>query len=608
MSSSFDPYKTLGVSKDAQLPEIRSAHRKLVLKCHPDKIQDPKLKEEKQKEFQQVQQAYELLSNETERSRYDDKVKLEDELRKRDSPVYQTSASSRSKRQGTAYNVYEPEPRPSTFASSPASHNVYGHTPPSRSWEDDLHSSRRFEEAPRYARKAASYEKEREKPSRREEERRRRRDREREEEEFDRERERIERDRAEQRAREKAREKEREKEREKLEKEAARERKEKERRKEEKKLREKDRKEKIDEKSRRHKAPYVETYPEDQYEEVIYSSASKSDKKKSNSSRKYEEPPPPPPPRESSRPPTTERERKNSANMEFAFEYLTKSGGKAPTLTRAQTFQDESHSANYISPPVVPTPPPATASAYPPPPIRDALVEEEAGRRSSTRTRRPSHDTPRLSKEKSSHKKSNSSREPVSPVVIDASPTTHTIPSFQKSHTAPNGMSDAFRTPLSRANTENVSRPPIVPSMERSQTWSSKPKRGHERSRSRQARPVYLEEESEDERDRRHRRSTRRTRSPEVMASQTKYTVTEGKAIPVSHGYTDSPRTSKRTAYPVAHGSAHVIHVGDPDYYEDYDELKTSWEPHIKYAAQFEPDEIAYSKIPHSSYRGEVYT
>ena len=48
--SSFppDPYKVLGVSKDAQTPEIRSAHRKLVLKCHPDKVQDPTLKAKKQ--------------------------------------------------------------------------------------------------------------------------------------------------------------------------------------------------------------------------------------------------------------------------------------------------------------------------------------------------------------------------------------------------------------------------------------------------------------------------------------------------------------------------------------------------------------------------------
>ncbi|TVY37252.1 Chaperone protein DnaJ [Lachnellula subtilissima] len=76
-----DPYKALGVSKDAQLPEIRSAHRKLVLKCHPDKVQDAALKAIKQDEFQKVQQAYELLSDQTRRDQYDDQLKLF-ELRK----------------------------------------------------------------------------------------------------------------------------------------------------------------------------------------------------------------------------------------------------------------------------------------------------------------------------------------------------------------------------------------------------------------------------------------------------------------------------------------------------------------------------------------------
>jgi curved DNA-binding protein CbpA len=76
-----DPYLALGVSKDAFLPEIRSAHRKLVLKCHPDKVQDAALKAIKQDEFQKVQQAYELLSDETRRLQYDEQVKLI-ELRK----------------------------------------------------------------------------------------------------------------------------------------------------------------------------------------------------------------------------------------------------------------------------------------------------------------------------------------------------------------------------------------------------------------------------------------------------------------------------------------------------------------------------------------------
>ena len=71
-----DPYKILGVAKDATLATIRSAHRKLVLTCHPDKCTDETLKAQKADEFHKVQQAYELLSDEQKRSRYDQKVKL----------------------------------------------------------------------------------------------------------------------------------------------------------------------------------------------------------------------------------------------------------------------------------------------------------------------------------------------------------------------------------------------------------------------------------------------------------------------------------------------------------------------------------------------------
>ncbi|OTA90159.1 hypothetical protein M434DRAFT_78334, partial [Hypoxylon sp. CO27-5] len=157
----FDPYKILGVSKDVQLPEIRSAYKKLALKCHPDKVQDPKLKEEKQKEFQQVNEAYELLSNEAERTKYDDKVRLEELRRDRGMTSASTSSPRTSKRQETKYyDVREAEPRPSTFSSS-SPHNVYGHTPPSRSWDDEIYN-RRYEEKPRYARKAATKERERE--------------------------------------------------------------------------------------------------------------------------------------------------------------------------------------------------------------------------------------------------------------------------------------------------------------------------------------------------------------------------------------------------------------------------------------------------------------
>ena len=64
-----DPYKALGVDQNAEFATIRSAYRKLVITCHPDKVPD------RVEQFQTVQQAYELLSNEEERRNYDDRVK-----------------------------------------------------------------------------------------------------------------------------------------------------------------------------------------------------------------------------------------------------------------------------------------------------------------------------------------------------------------------------------------------------------------------------------------------------------------------------------------------------------------------------------------------------
>ncbi|KAH9223990.1 DnaJ domain-containing protein, partial [Leptodontidium sp. 2 PMI_412] len=104
-----DPYKLLGVTKEAKLPEIRSAHRKLVLKCHPDKVQDAALKAIKQDEFQKVQQAYELLSDESKRSQYDEQVKLF-ELRKEMGRGNPTPRSNPFE-----YEVKTAEPRPTSY-------------------------------------------------------------------------------------------------------------------------------------------------------------------------------------------------------------------------------------------------------------------------------------------------------------------------------------------------------------------------------------------------------------------------------------------------------------------------------------------------------------
>ncbi|PGH20410.1 hypothetical protein AJ80_03555 [Polytolypa hystricis UAMH7299] len=119
MSSSpppIDPYQILGVAKDASTSDIRSAYRKLVLKCHPDKIKDEAQRIQGQDEFQKVQEAYELLSDDTKRARYNQKVRLA-ELRKevlekdreaaKPSSSSQPSSSSSSSKSTTYTTTYE---------------------------------------------------------------------------------------------------------------------------------------------------------------------------------------------------------------------------------------------------------------------------------------------------------------------------------------------------------------------------------------------------------------------------------------------------------------------------------------------------------------------
>jgi molecular chaperone DnaJ len=64
-----DPYKILGVSKNASKDEIKKAFRQLALKYHPDKNPDNrKWAEEK---FKEVAEAYEILNDEQKRQLYD---------------------------------------------------------------------------------------------------------------------------------------------------------------------------------------------------------------------------------------------------------------------------------------------------------------------------------------------------------------------------------------------------------------------------------------------------------------------------------------------------------------------------------------------------------
>jgi DnaJ family protein B protein 4 len=64
-----DYYKILGVAKSAKEDEIKKAYRKGALKWHPDR--NPSNQEEAQSKFQEVGEAYEVLSLEKKRRIYD---------------------------------------------------------------------------------------------------------------------------------------------------------------------------------------------------------------------------------------------------------------------------------------------------------------------------------------------------------------------------------------------------------------------------------------------------------------------------------------------------------------------------------------------------------
>ncbi|KAJ0158000.1 Chaperone protein DnaJ [Colletotrichum tanaceti] len=626
-----DPYKTLGVSKDAQLSEIRSAHRKLVLKCHPDKVQDPTLKAQKQDEFQKVQQAYELLSDENERVKYDDNVKLA-ELRKellRKETTKGMSANTSAPRAPRTFEVRTAEPRPDTFTKTtyrPSAGTKMYSQYNSRSWDEEIHSrSNSIFEEPR-ARRAASYEK----PSRdrqdddireRDRERRRREDRDR-----DRDREREELARAADR-REREREKERQAEKKVAERSAKRAAEEKEARRQERKRqekaekeREKERRRDAEEKSRRHKPPPV--YMESFDDEPTYTG--KPDKKKSSSSssnttkeRKEDKrsrsiprdgvplrddlpvPPVPLPP--------PDHKTKMTGAMLFAASYMDhsrKTGGvnPHPGLNRSQT-----HDVRYAPP--VPTPPAAAPYVAPPPPIP---AEEDSSRRSKSRR---SSET--KTREKSSHKKSSPTKEPPmavppSPNVVDASPSSRHMPQFVSSASSPISTSPPKAPPRSFTynNDGSFSRPPPGPI--RAQTFSHVPAEPESRSSGRgrsRMQPQALSEDSESEDDRRPHRSSHRhrTHSPEPIPAnygqRTRYSISGGgRTVPISTEsvyppmyYEESSPSSRKHSKTAAYYERPSMPSREASY------TNSTHFPKVKTARY---DNVQYSDIPYR-YRDE---
>ncbi|KAI9896970.1 hypothetical protein N3K66_007992 [Trichothecium roseum] len=482
-----DPYAILGVAKDAQIPEIRSAHRKLVLKCHPDKVQDPTLKAQKQDEFQKVQQAYEILSDDKERQKYDDMVRLA-ELRKQYQSKPNTSSPRATKFGGGEYEVRTAEPRSFKATQPPppgVSKQYY-----SRSYEDNMYSRSPHsypEPEIRTPRREQSYQ---EKTFKRE---------------SDRERERE--------GREK--EKDRERRRAKKEKEAedAR-REEKERKKEAKRQRDKSRskevrsgtEEKIKSKATA-ESPYIETY-DDEIPAPPRTEKKKGSKKHDDRRDRDHEP----------RDRSAHREEPSffaeSNKADFAKAYINKARG---------------FSVSDMNPPAAPTPPPAGNTPFAPPPpgvgANAGAHGDEDIRRSSARPRRDSAEGPGVSRERSFHKPS---REPVDidePVSMGTSPRHGSY----TGNTPPRGVPTRHNTvPTSIPEHEAYNpRAMPIPHMSRAATFSNGydnaeySAKGRGRSRMFSQEPAEAESEDYDDtprrrdtKDRKHR-SSRKPRSPE---------------------------------------------------------------------------------------------
>ncbi|EMD00658.1 hypothetical protein BAUCODRAFT_56616, partial [Baudoinia panamericana UAMH 10762] len=64
-------YLALGVAKDASAAAIKAQYRKLVLKFHPDKVQDEAQKQIASDQFHKIQTAWEVVGDEEKRQRYD---------------------------------------------------------------------------------------------------------------------------------------------------------------------------------------------------------------------------------------------------------------------------------------------------------------------------------------------------------------------------------------------------------------------------------------------------------------------------------------------------------------------------------------------------------
>lgn len=70
MTASFDPFEILGVRPDATPEQIRAAYRELAVRYHPDKHRGNPLEELAAAKLVEINQAYEILSDDARRAEY----------------------------------------------------------------------------------------------------------------------------------------------------------------------------------------------------------------------------------------------------------------------------------------------------------------------------------------------------------------------------------------------------------------------------------------------------------------------------------------------------------------------------------------------------------
>lgn len=151
-----DHFKALGVERNADSSAIKKAYRLLVLKCHPDKVTDPAQKQGAVDQFHRIQKAYETLSDDSQRAKYEAELTLE-ALRKE---KLARGGASTSRDKSTRFESRQP-------TSSTARYATEERKPSSAAYDDDRYyedrdreraraSARKYDTYPSYPKSSSS--------------------------------------------------------------------------------------------------------------------------------------------------------------------------------------------------------------------------------------------------------------------------------------------------------------------------------------------------------------------------------------------------------------------------------------------------------------------